>query len=239
MLFRSGCVQDFVYPEQLQAAVKLLGKKSIEVEFPMDQGCCGLPAEMMGETKASKDVALQNVEALDNGIDYIVSLCASCASHIKHAYPRILADTDMAEQAARVAAKTMSFSQFLHDVAQVTPEDFAGPQTPTTYHAPCHLCRGMDVRAQPHALIQDAGLKFLPAAEEETCCGFGGTYSGKFPAVSSEILNKKLDDAVSTGAKLLVTECPGCILQLRGGALMQGRDLIVRHLAEVLAERLK
>jgi Fe-S oxidoreductase len=235
----SGCVQDFVYPEQLQSAVKLLAKKSIAVEFPMDQGCCGLPAEMMGETAAGKEVALQNVKAFDTDIDYVVSLCASCASHLKHAYPRILADTDMASQAAAMAQKTMPFSQFLKDVAGIGPADFAGPKTPATYHAPCHLCRGLGVREQPHALMKDAGLDFLPAAEEETCCGFGGTYSGKFPAVSSEILNKKLDDAIATGAKLLLTECPGCVLQLRGGALMQGRNLVVKHLAEVLADRLR
>ncbi len=235
----SGCVQDFVYPEQLQAAIKLLAQKSIAVEFPMDQGCCGLPAEMMGETAAVRDVARQNVRSLDTDIDYIVSLCASCTSFIRHAYPRLLKDTDMAARAAAIAEKTLPFSQFLKDIAGVSADDFAGPATPTTYHAPCHLCRGLGVREQPHALIREAGLAFLPAAEEETCCGFGGTYSGKFPAVSSEILNKKLEDAVATGAKLLVTECPGCILQLRGGALMQGRDLVVRHLAEVLAQRLK
>ncbi len=235
----SGCVQDFVYPEQLQAAIKLLAKKSIAVVFPMDQGCCGLPAEMMGETVAGKDVAAQNVKALGTDIDYVISLCASCASHIKHAYPRILADTGLADQAVKLADKTMAFSQFLKDVANITSDDFEGPPTPATYHAPCHLCRALGIKEQPHTLIQDAGLSFLPAAEEETCCGFGGTYTGKFPSVSSEILNKKLDDAAATGAKLLLTECPGCILQLRGGALMQGRDLVVKHLAEILAERLK
>jgi iron-sulfur cluster protein len=235
----SGCLQDFVYPEQLQSGVKLLAEKSVAVEFPMEQGCCGLPAEMMGETQAAREVALQNVKVLDSGVDYVVSLCASCASHIKHAYPRILAGTDLAGQAERIAAKTMPFSQFLKEIVQVDAFDFNGPPTPATFHAPCHLCRGLGVRQQPHDLIQASGLDFHPAAEEETCCGFGGTYSGKFPAVSSQILNKKLDDAVSTGAKLLITECPGCILQLRGGALMQGRDLTVRHLSEILAERMK
>jgi iron-sulfur cluster protein len=235
----SGCVQDFVYPEQLQAAVKLLASKSIEVEFPMDQGCCGLPAEMMGETEAARDVAMQNVKAMNTGFDYVISLCASCVSHIKHAYPRILAGTGMAGQATELAAKAMSFSQFLHDVAGFSSDDFAGSPVPVTYHSPCHLCRGLGVREQPHALIRDAGLDFRPAAEEETCCGFGGTYTGKFPTVSEQILNKKLEDAVGTGARLLVTECPGCIMQLRGGALMQEKDLEVRHISEVLAERLR
>ncbi|MDR3631010.1 MAG: LUD domain-containing protein [Desulfocapsaceae bacterium] len=235
----SGCVQDFVYPEQLAAAVKLLAGKSIAVEFPMDQGCCGLPAEMMGETAAAREVALQNVKAMHADFDYVISLCASCVSHLKHAYPRILADTNVAQEAKALAAKAMSFSQFLHDVAGMTADDFQGEPTPATYHSPCHLCRGLGVREQPHALIRAAGFDFRPAAEEETCCGFGGTYTGKFPTVSSQILEKKLEDAVSTGAGLLVTECPGCIMQLRGGALMQGRDLAVRHLSEVLAERLK
>jgi len=235
----SGCVQDFVYPEQLQAAVKLLAKKSIAVEFPMDQGCCGLPAEMMGETVAAREVAMQNVKAMNADFDYVVSLCASCVSHLKHAYPRILADTGMSGQAAELAAKALSFSQFLHDVAGFTADDFQGAATPVTFHSPCHLCRGLGVREQPHALIRDAGFDFRPAAEEETCCGFGGTYTGKFPTVSKQILDKKLADAVSTGASLLVTECPGCIMQLRGGALMQGKDLVVRHISEVLAERLK
>jgi Fe-S oxidoreductase len=79
-------------------------------------------------------------------------------------------------------------------------------------------------------------MTFLPAEEEETCCGFGGTYSGKFPHISAEILARKLDDFEKTGADVLVTECPGCIMQLRGGAKKRGSRLKVKHLAEALAE---
>jgi Fe-S oxidoreductase len=90
----------------------------------------------------------------------------------------------------------------------------------------------------PKALIRKAGLEFVPASEEETCCGFGGTYSGKFPEISSQILKRKLDDVRATGADLLVTECPGCVMQLRGGAERAGHRLAVRHIAEVLCDRL-
>jgi Fe-S oxidoreductase len=78
-------------------------------------------------------------------------------------------------------------------------------------------------------------MQFVPAAEEETCCGFGGTYSSKFPRISSQILALKLADFEKTGAEVLVTECPGCVMQLRGGAQKAGMPIQVLHLAEILA----
>jgi Fe-S oxidoreductase len=79
-------------------------------------------------------------------------------------------------------------------------------------------------------------MMFIPAEEEETCCGFGGTYSGKFPQISAEILTPKLDDFEKTGADVLVAECPGCTMQLRGGAIKRGSRMTVKHLSETLAE---
>jgi Fe-S oxidoreductase len=95
----------------------------------------------------------------------------------------------------------------------------------------------MGERSAPKELIGKAGYDFVPAEEEETCCGFGGTYSSKFPAISAQILARKLDDVRSTGAARLVTECPGCVLQLRGGVLQRGDAVEVLHLAEALARR--
>jgi Fe-S oxidoreductase len=92
----------------------------------------------------------------------------------------------------------------------------------------------MGVKNAPHELIQKAGV-FVPAGEEETCCGFGGSYSGKFPQISKEILNRKLDDVQQTCAALLVTECPGCVMQLRGGAEKRHDSFRVLHIAEFLA----
>ena len=108
-----------------------------------------------------------------------------------------------------------------------------------TFHAPCHLCRGLGVTEAPRSLIRAAGFEFVPAAEEQTCCGFGGTYSSKFPEISAQILDKKLDDAGRTGAAVLVTECPGCVMQLRGGAVKRNADFKVMHLAELMARNVK
>jgi iron-sulfur cluster protein len=236
----SGCVQDFVYPEQLTAAVNVLAKHRATMEFPMEQSCCGLPVEMMGEVDAARHVAAQNVLAMSKDeFDHIVTLCASCASHLTHAYPRLLADDPMLAQKARdMAKKVVPFSVLMNDILTFSKADSEGIATPTTYHAPCHLCRALKIKEAPKELIRKAGLDFRPADEEQTCCGFGGTYSSKFPAVSAQILEKKLADAAATGAKQLVTECPGCILQLRGGAKKRGLDLTVLHIAELLQQSL-
>jgi iron-sulfur cluster protein len=230
----SGCVQDFVYPEQLEAAMKGFEKANVAVTFPMGQSCCGLPAVSMGETKAARDVALQNIEAFENeDVDYIISLCASCASHLKHGAPKLVKDYAPAK-AQSFANKVISYSQFMADVVGLEPKPKTGAAKKTAFHSPCHLCRGLGVKDAPKEVIAASGNDYVPTAEEETCCGFGGSFSVNFPAVSNEILTQKLDDVEKSGAEVLVTECPGCVMQLRGGALKQGREIEVNHLAELL-----
>ena len=234
----SGCVQDFVYPEQLEAGLKVMEGLGVAVEFPMAQSCCGLPVQMMGEREAARRVALQNMDAMEaEPCDYIVTLCASCASHLTCGYAKFFADApELKRRSEAFGARVISFSRFLSEVVKIGPEHFsAGDPVKTTCHAPCHLCRGLNEHQAPKALIRAAGMQFVPAAEEETCCGFGGTYSSKFPRISSQILALKLADACKTGAGILVTECPGCVMQLRGGARKAGISLKVLHIAEALA----
>ena len=237
----SGCVQDFVYPEQMVAAVELFADHKVAMSFPEKQSCCGLPVQMMGEMKASRDVALQNLWAFDKeNVDYIVTLCASCASHLKHNYPVLLeGDSDLEEKVRAFSAKIIDLSSFVHDVLKVTPDDFVGDGKKATFHAPCHLCRGLGVHDAPRNLLKTAGMDYREAAESEVCCGFGGTYSAKFPELSEQLLNNKLDNVEKTGAEVLLTDCPGCIMQLRGGLKKRGSDIEVRHTVEVLTERKK
>jgi Uncharacterized conserved protein containing a ferredoxin-like domain len=190
----SGCVQDFVYPEQMEAAVKLFAAESVAMEYPMEQSCCGLPVQMMGETKASRDVCVQNLRAFEPGAyDYIITLCASCAAHLKHNYPKLVMDTpSLALKASEFAEKVIDFSSFVHDVLKVKDKDFFKNSGKATYHAPCHLCRGLDVHDAPRELIATSGMEYVECNEEEVCCGFGGTFSMKFPELSAELLKKKL-----------------------------------------------
>ncbi len=234
----AGCAQDFVYPEQLEAAVKILAAHDVAVDFPYEQSCCGLPLEMMGQRETSKDVAKQNLKAFDAGqYDAIITLCASCASHLKHTYPDIVGDeTGFEQRCAAFTGKVMDFSSFVHNMLGVEKFNKSGEQV--TYHASCHLCRGLGVVDAPRNLI-DAAADYVPCAEEDVCCGFGGTYSMKFPEISATLLENKLNNAEETKASRLVVDCPGCIMQLRGGAEKRGNKLQVTHIAELLAENLK
>ncbi|WP_243545505.1 L-lactate dehydrogenase (quinone) large subunit LdhH [Pseudodesulfovibrio tunisiensis] len=237
----SGCVQDFVYPEQMEACVKLLEGHDVNMEFPMEQSCCGLPVMMMGEKKAARDVAVQNMRAFQSGAyDYIVTMCASCASHLKHNYLKLVKGNPRLESLAMdFSSRVIDFSSFAHDVLKLDPSEFRVTGTRATYHAPCHLCRGLDVHDAPRELIRTAGLEYRECDEEEVCCGFGGTFSMKFPELSAELLRKKLDNVEATGADVLLTDCPGCVMQLRGGLKARGSSIKVRHVAEAMADNRK
>lgn len=235
----SGCVQDFVYPEQMIASVELLAKYDIEMHFPMEQSCCGLPLQMMGQMDATADIAKQNIAAFKNhDVDYIITLCASCASHLKHNYPPLLKKNATPEQTVNnFASKVIDLSSFVHDVLQVKADEFSGNRVKTTFHSPCHLCRGLGVHDAPKNLMKTAGMEYIPAQEVETCCGFGGTYSAKFPELSKQLLDNKLDDIENTGAELLLTDCPGCVIQLRGGLKKRSSSIQVQHTVEALNAR--
>lgn len=233
-----GCVVDFVYPEQAKALVKLLENHEVQVEFPMGQTCCGLPALMMGENETARDVAQQNLDAMTaDRFDYILVLCASCGSHLKENYAKLLTKNfEVPGDVTELSDKIIDFSSFMVDVLKVTPHEFKGSKRKVTYHSPCHLCRGLDVVDQPRQLLKTAGLNYIPSQDEDVCCGFGGSFSVDFPEISGRLLDRKLDNAQNTGADLLVTDCPGCVMQIRGGMDKRNSSMQVKHIAEILAE---
>ncbi len=235
----AGCAIDFIYPEQGRALLEIIKGRSVQVAFPMDQNCCGLPALMAAEEETAKELARQNLRAFSTGqYDHILTLCASCASHLKHNYIKIFKEEpDAPKNLKAFTDKVIDFSSFMVNVLNVSPEEFKGPKKKIAYHAPCHLCRGLEVTEEPGNLIELAGYDYVKSKDEDVCCGFGGSYSVDFPEISAEILKKKLDNVEATEAELLVTDCPGCVLQLRGGMDKRGGKIKVKHIAEVIAEK--
>jgi iron-sulfur cluster protein len=236
-----GCVVDFVYPEQAKALLDLLRGYNVQMEYPMDQTCCGLPALMMSELETAKEVAIQNLKAIHwEEYDYVLTLCASCGSHLKEYLPKLLAgEPELAQKVNALTEKVIDFSSFMVNVLKVAPEKFQGSKRKVAYHAPCHLCRGLKVTREPRELLQIAGMEYVPAKDEDLCCGFGGSYSIEFPELSSAVLQGKLDNIEATGAELLVSDCPGCVLQLRGGLDKRGSKIQVKHIAEAVKEEQK
>jgi len=234
-----GCLVDFVYPEQALALVRALKNHNVQLEYPMEQTCCGLPAMMMGENETAREIGLQNLKAIDAaGYDHVLTLCASCGSHMKENYSKLLGrDEGIGVKVRQLADKLIDFSSFMVNVLHAGPEMFCGNRRKVAYHAPCHLCRGMGVTREPRELIAAAGMEYVPAMDEDVCCGFGGSFSLDFPEISAELLKRKLANVEATGAEILVTDCPGCVLQLRGGMdRRNGRKIEVVHIAELFTE---
>jgi iron-sulfur cluster protein len=236
-----GCAIDFIYPEQGKALLDIFKGHHVQVEFPMDQTCCGLPALMASEEETAKEAAMQNLKAMDPvSYDYILTLCASCGSHLKHNYLKIFKDDpDAPANLKQFTDIIIDFSSFMTNVLNVSSKEFKKTRKKVAYHSPCHLCRGLGVTDEPRKLIETAGYEYVQSKDEDVCCGFGGSYSVDFPEISSEILKKKLDNVENTDACLLVTDCPGCVLQLRGGLDKRNSKVQVKHIAEAVREELK
>ena len=206
-----GCLVDFVYPEQGEALLQLLRDQGVQLVYPLEQTCCGLPAKMMAEDDLAREVAKQNLAALDPAdYDYILTLCASCGSHLKENYPKLLGnEPGLGVKAQQFADKIIDFSSFMTNVLKIDPSRFQAKGKKVAYHAPCHLCRGLGVKEEPRELLQVSGLDYIPAQDEEVCCGMAGSYAMDFPEISAALLEKKLDNVEATGAEMLVTDCPG------------------------------
>ena len=230
----AGCLVEFVYPEQAEALKQLLAGQGVELIFPKAQSCCGLPALVAGEPELARTLARQNLAALDpGGLDYIVVLCPTCGAHMREGWVDLVGDESGWGAAARAAAgKILDAASLLVALGIRAPR--VGDSRRITYHSPCHLCRGMGITQEPRQLLRQGGYTYIPGKAEDACCGFGGSYSLRFPELSVEIMRSRLADAAATGAQILATDCPGCVLQLRAGARKFAPQLKVLHLVEAL-----
>ncbi|AEF95160.1 Lactate utilization protein B/C [Desulfotomaculum nigrificans CO-1-SRB] len=236
--YYAGCLGDFVYPEQGEAAYKVLGKMGMEIVFPLEQTCCGIPATQMGAPEVAVKLAKQNIEAFEKeGLDYIVSLCPTCVEVLKHHYVDYLKnDPAWKERAEKFAAKVVDFPTFVAKHGKDLK--FKKLFTKATYHDSCHMKRTLNVWKEPRELLNKAGVKLVEMKGCDECCGFGGSYSIKMPEISKAILDKKLVNAEAAGADVLALDCPGCKMQIAGGLDAKGSKLPVKHTVELLAEAL-
>jgi len=242
--FYSGCLIDFAYPEMGEAVVRVLNKAGIEVVFPDRQTCCGAPARYSGAYEVAARNAQDNIEALlAEDVQYVVSACPTCTMALKEEFTRTFESLGMTERladAAKLAAKAMDFSTLVQQLVDQGRLSFKEGQDlgAFTYHDSCHLKRGLNASEAPRALLRQAGYQLTEMSECDTCCGMGGSYSLKLPELSAPILARKLGHIKATRAPLALMDCPGCVMQIRGGFDQEGSPVQVKHTAELLAERL-
>lgn len=233
------CLVDVMRPSVGFAAAKLIEASGCEVMVPTGQTCCGQPAYNSGDRTDAAALARQTVIAF-RGCDYVVAPSGSCTGMLKKHYPALLADdAALAEEVQRFAAKVHELVSFLVDVRAMTaipPELQSTSPGRVTYHDSCSGLRELGIKSQPRQLLTSIkGLDLVEMADSEICCGFGGTFSVKFPDISNAMVEKKTERIAATEPTVILAGDLGCLLNVAGKLARQGRSIAARHVAEVLA----
>ena len=243
--FYSGCLIDFAYPEMGESVVKTLNKAGIEVVFPEGQTCCGAPARFSGAYEVAAQNAKDNIDALlSEDVQYVVSACPTCTVALKHDFIATfesLGETEALPRARELAAKVTDFSSLVKKLVDEGRLTFKESRQlgKVTYHDSCHLKRTLNVSEQPRELLTKAGFEISEMYEADMCCGMGGSYTLKLPEISAPILERKLKNIKDAGAPLVAMDCPGCVMQIRGGLDKDGAPINVRHTAQLLTDELE
>jgi glycolate oxidase iron-sulfur subunit len=231
--FFLGCVMSLVFAEASRATITLLSSLGYRVITPRDQVCCGAPNMLGGDLHGLKEDAQRNLEVFgEHEVDFIVTDCGGCGAELKKYGHHLEGDA-----AAAFSAKVRDISQVLamHSdelQAKLKPLDLR-----VTYHDPCHIAHCQGIRTQPRELLRlIPGLHYRELAEADACCGSAGTYNIAKPEMSDRILQRKLDNIRASGAEVLVTSNPGCLLQLKKGLAEQLPQVKIMHLTELLAQ---
>jgi L-lactate dehydrogenase complex protein LldE len=231
------CLVDGVVPEVAKATVRVLERVGVTVDMPWEQTCCGQMHVNTGYPREAAGLVRNHVAAFE-GYDAIVVPSGSCTAAIRHQHAdvaRLAGDAGLAAAAEQIAARTWELSEFLVDVLGVTDVGAYFPHR-VTYHPTCHSLRLLRVGERPLRLLRavaDIDLAELPGAEQ--CCGFGGTFSLKNPAVSAAMLADKIAAVRRTGAQFVTAGDASCLLHIGGGLSRLSTSIGTRHLAEILA----
>jgi L-lactate dehydrogenase complex protein LldE len=231
------CIVDQLFPRVGMAMAEVLEYLGYEVEFREQQTCCGQPAFNTGYRREARQVARHFLKTFRDA-EFIVLPSGSCTSMIVHHFRELFAREPETLQASEaLAPHVWEFSRFLLEVAKV--EDVgARLEDVVTFHDSCHALRELGIKEGPRRLLAHVrGLELRETEAAEECCGFGGTFSVKFPEVSGAMARTKLDSILQTGAKTVVGLDSSCLMQLQGAISRAGLPLRTMHLAEVLASR--
>ena len=229
------CLADALRPRLGFAALQLLEQAGCDVEVPRAQTCCGQPAFNSGDTAGGAALARRMIAAFE-GYEYVVTPSGSCAGMIRAHYTEALADDPAwLPRAQALAARTHELLSFLVDQRGWRPEGVALPAT-ATYHDSCSGLRELGILQQPRALLRGVdGLQMRPLTGNDVCCGFGGTFCIKYPAIADAIVGEKAAAIEATGADLLLGGDLGCLMNMAGSLHRRGSRVRAFHAAEILA----
>lgn len=230
----TGCAQSVAFAQVHEATINVLQVNGCEVILPENQQCCGALHLHGGDFERSRDLARQNIDALEAvDPDYIVVNAAGCSHHLKE-YAHILKDDAVyLAKANKFVAKTRDITELL---AQLGPMP---PRTPlpwrVTYQEPCHLAHGQKVISQPRQVLTSIPeLQLVEMKDSAMCCGSAGTYNILQPEMAGKLLADKLDNAADTGATIIASANTGCMIQMQAGLQERGATTKLMHVVEIL-----
>jgi L-lactate dehydrogenase complex protein LldE len=239
--FFGTCLIDLLFPEAGLHGIQLLEREGIQVCFPEAQSCCGQPAYNSGYDKETRKVAAVQIGCLAEDIPVVVP-SASCASMIIDQYPPLFAGTPLAESANKLAARTFELTDFLLNVCKIQLKD-KGEPVKVAYHNSCSAQRHLKVDHCSSELLQQlSNVALLKQERAHECCGFGGTFSVKSPAISNAMVQDKCDSLLNTHADLLLSGDCSCMMNITGAMEkreQQGgsKSMPAKHIATFLLER--
>lgn len=235
--FYVTCIGDALKSRMARDSVLLLEQLGCQITFPEKQGCCGQPAMNSGYIKDAIPGMKNLIAALEENDDPIISPAGSCTYAIK-SYPGYLADEpEWALRAEKVAARMHDLTSFIVNKLRVVD---VGARLPGkgVYHPSCSLARKLGVREEPLTLLSHVeGLELLPFTDQDTCCGFGGTFSVKMAEISGEMVKEKVGHVMDVQPEYLIGADVSCLLNIGGRLQREGRNVKVMHIAEVLMSR--
>lgn len=228
------CFVDQLYPQTAFNMVKVLEKACCEVHYNPKQTCCGQPGFNAGFWEESRAVAGKFIKDFDNE-DYIVAPSASCVGFVRNYFPKIFDNASNHNEVKNLGKRIYEFTEFLTEVLKIENFD-AVLEMKATYHDSCAALRECNIKQGPRKLLQHVkGLELVEMADNETCCGFGGTFSVKFEAISVAMADQKINHAIASGAECIISTDLSCLMHIDGVILQKELILKTMHIADVLA----
>ncbi len=228
------CFVDQLYPETGFNMIRILEKFGCNVIYNEQQTCCGQPAFNAGFWEEAKPVCTKFIEDFKDA-EYVVAPSASCVGFVRNYYGKMYDNSSMHNVVKALGAKTFEFTEFLLKVLKIN-DTGATLEGIATYHDSCAALRECRIKQGPRQLLENVkGLELKELEDNETCCGFGGTFAVKFPGISVGMGEQKVENAVATGASYLISTDLSCLMHLQGYIDGKGYTLKTMHIADVLA----
>ena len=228
------CFVDQLYPQTAFNMVKVLEKAGCNVIYNTDQTCCGQPAFNAGFIDEAKAVCNKFIKDF-SGAEYIVAPSASCVGFVRNYYSKLFDNSSVHNEVKDMRNRIFEFSEFMVKVVQM--DNVGGKLNgKATFHDSCAGLRECKIKEEPRQLLSNVeGLELIEMEGTDTCCGFGGSFSVKFEAISNGMADQKVENALATGAEYMISTDLSCLMHLDGYIKKQGYDLKTMHIADVMA----